>query len=81
MTENFIHGCAWVQPESHVPGCVGIGPGVEVRLGEDNEILFRSKALMKGYYKEPATGWTSRCCWPVCRKPRKRWIVQSWPGN
>ena len=38
-----------------MPGCVGqgIGPSVKVRLGEDNEVQFSSKALMKGYYKEP----------------------------
>lgn len=28
-------------------------PGVEVKLGEDNEILIRHEGLMSGYYKEP----------------------------
>ena len=55
MTENCIHGCAWVADGPPVAGCVGkgIGPSVKVRLGEGNEVLFSSKALMKGYYKEP----------------------------
>lgn len=56
MTENFIHGCAWIAPDqAPIPGCVGkpLGPGVEVRISDADEILFRSKGLMKGYYKEP----------------------------
>ena len=28
-------------------------PGVEVKLGENNEILIRHNGLMRGYYKEP----------------------------
>jgi long-chain acyl-CoA synthetase len=30
-------------------------PGVKVKLGDDNEILINSKALMKGYYKDDQT--------------------------
>jgi long-chain acyl-CoA synthetase len=53
LTENFAY--------SHFnrPGRVKIGtvgepwPGVEVRLGEGNEILVKSETLMEGYYKAP----------------------------
>jgi len=55
MTENCIHGCAWMADGPPVPGCVGkgISASVKVRLGDDNEVQFSSPALMKGYYKEP----------------------------
>jgi long-chain acyl-CoA synthetase len=55
MTENFIHGCGWVHTDTPEPGCVGraLGAGVEVKLSDVGEILFRSKGLMQGYYLEP----------------------------
>jgi long-chain acyl-CoA synthetase len=38
------------------PGSIGKAlPGVEVRLGEDGELLIRSDAMMSGYHKDPAT--------------------------
>ena len=55
MTENFIHGCIWTHNDQPKAGCVGrpIGPGVELKISDAGEVLFRSKGLMKGYYKEP----------------------------
>ena len=55
MTENFIDGCSWKYEEvPPVPGCVGKPMSkAEVRVSSEGEILFRSKGLMKGYYKEP----------------------------
>ncbi|WNC74224.1 AMP-binding protein [Thalassotalea psychrophila] len=53
MTENCIHGCICLD-NNPVAGTVGKPfNGCEVKIGADNEILFKSKALMKGYYLEP----------------------------
>lgn len=55
MTENFIHGVAWTKDDSPKLGCVGqpMTKDIEVKLSSEGEIEFRSKGLMKGYYKEP----------------------------
>ncbi|MDD2797822.1 MAG: long-chain fatty acid--CoA ligase [Bacteroidales bacterium] len=38
----------------YVIGSVGVEmPGLEVKIGEDNEILVKGKTIMKGYYKKP----------------------------
>ncbi len=53
MTENCIHGCICTDGTS-TPGSVGKAfNGCEMKIGEDNEILFKSQAMMKGYYLEP----------------------------
>ena len=54
-TENFIHGIAWTKNDKPKSGCVGqpMADDIEVRLSDIGEIEFRSKGLMKGYYKEP----------------------------
>jgi long-chain acyl-CoA synthetase len=55
MTENFIHGCAWLHTDQPVSGCVGhpMDDSVQVRLSDTGEIQFKSKGLMKGYYLNP----------------------------
>ena len=55
MTENFIHGCAWLHNDTPVSGCVGhpMDDSVQVRLSDTGEIQFKSKGLMKGYYLNP----------------------------
>lgn len=53
MTENCIHGCVCMDGSETV-GSVGKPfNGCEVKIGEDNEILFKSPAMMKGYYLAP----------------------------
>lgn len=53
MTENF--GCS----HSNRPGRERVGyvgepyPGVEQKISESGEVLMRSPALMKGYFKDP----------------------------
>lgn len=56
MTENFVHGTAWLKDDNPLPGCVGqkLDPKmIELRLSAAGEVQFRSKGLMKGYYLEP----------------------------
>ena len=54
MTENFIHGCFWTHNDHPKAGCVGRPAAtVELKISDAGEVLFRSKGLMKGYYKEP----------------------------
>jgi long-chain acyl-CoA synthetase len=52
MTENFVHGCAWLQDDQPVPGCVGrpMDDSVELRISDTGEIQFKSRGMMKGYY-------------------------------
>jgi len=53
MTENCIHGCICLEGDP-VPGTAGKPfSGCEVKIGDDNEILFKSPAMMKGYYLNP----------------------------
>jgi long-chain acyl-CoA synthetase len=50
MTENCIHGCICLD-DNPVPGTAGKPfSGCELKIGDDNEILFKSPAMMKGYY-------------------------------
>ncbi len=40
------------RPQSNVPSSIGQPlPGVEVRIGDDDELLTRSRCLMRGYWK------------------------------
>lgn len=53
MTENCIHGCICLEGEP-VPGTAGQPfSGCEVKIGEGQEILFKTPAMMKGYYRNP----------------------------
>ena len=53
MTENFIYGTI-AQEDKPLIGAVGspVGEG-EIRIGEGGEVLMRSGALMRGYYRDP----------------------------
>ena len=54
MTENIALSHANTKSAARF-GTVGQPyPGVEVRLGKDNEVQVKSQASMLGYYKEPA---------------------------
>ena len=53
MSENMAYGC-FNLPGQIRHGTVGKAmPNNEVRISETGEILFRSRALMQGYYLEP----------------------------
>ncbi|WP_249199349.1 AMP-binding protein [Photobacterium sp. GJ3] len=52
MTENFAYGTLNLPFRSDKIGTVGCaGPGVEIKIAEDDEILVRSQGLFSGYYK------------------------------
>jgi len=50
-----LAGLASLQPDGEAdPDTVGrVTPGSDVRIAEDGEVLIRSAAVFKGYYKEP----------------------------
>ena len=53
MTEDFAYSHGSTE-EHNQPGYVGVPfPGVEVRLGDDGEILIKSPGQFTGYYKRP----------------------------
>jgi long-chain acyl-CoA synthetase len=53
MTENFAYS-HFTRPGNSKPGTVGTpAPDVEVKLGEDGEVLVKSPGTMVGYYREP----------------------------
>ncbi|MDX9767669.1 MAG: long-chain fatty acid--CoA ligase [Ectothiorhodospiraceae bacterium] len=44
------------RPEDNLPASIGHPlPGVEVRIGADDELLTRSRCVMRGYWNDPAT--------------------------
>lgn len=52
MTENFIYGC--MCEGDPIPGSVGkTMDNCELKISDEGEVLFKSEALMKGYYLEP----------------------------
>jgi long-chain acyl-CoA synthetase len=43
------------RPESNVPASIGQPmPGIEVKIGDDDELLTRSRCVMRGYWKNEA---------------------------
>ncbi len=53
MTEDFAYSHTSTL-EFNKPGCVGVPmPGVQVRIGDDGEVLIKSPGQMVGYYKRP----------------------------
>ena len=53
MTEAFCYG-TFCRSDTPIFGSVGTPmPGLEIKLGNKGEVLFRSPALMQGYYREP----------------------------
>ncbi len=55
MTENFVHGMAWLKDDQPLSGCVGqpMSENINVRVSDAGEVQFKSKGLMKGYYLNP----------------------------
>ncbi|MDG6894688.1 AMP-dependent synthetase/ligase [Volucribacter amazonae] len=53
MTETTATISCW-QEQAFEPNSIGtIMPNVEVKIGENNEILVRGEMVMRGYYKKP----------------------------
>ena len=53
MSENFSYS-HFSRPGDSKPGTVGMpAPDVDVKLGDDGEVLVKSPANMVGYYKQP----------------------------
>jgi acyl-CoA synthetase (AMP-forming)/AMP-acid ligase II len=53
MTEDFAYSHASTE-QANAPGYVGVPfEGVEVRIGENDEVLIKSPGQMVGYYKRP----------------------------
>lgn len=53
MTEDFAYSHASTE-EANEPGYVGVPfEGVEVKIGENDEVLIKSPGQMVGYYKRP----------------------------
>lgn len=43
------------RPDSNVPSSIGMPlPGIEVKIGENDELLTRSRCVMRGYWKDAA---------------------------
>jgi long-chain acyl-CoA synthetase len=44
------------RPDSNLPSSIGLPlPGVEVRIGDNDELLTRSRCVMRGYWQDEAT--------------------------
>ncbi|WP_261816778.1 AMP-binding protein [Vibrio gallicus] len=53
MTETYAYGTLNYPFNQNKIGSIGqTGPGVEIKIADDDEILLRSKGLFSGYYKE-----------------------------
>lgn len=53
MTETTASVSCWEESGFNLNGIGKILPGLEVKIGEENEILVRGGSVMRGYYKKP----------------------------
>lgn len=53
MTETTATVSCWSENNINFHSIGVLMPGTEVKIGEENEILVRSGAVMRGYYKKP----------------------------
>ncbi|MDO4229028.1 MAG: long-chain fatty acid--CoA ligase [Capnocytophaga sp.] len=53
MTETLATVSCWGDEHFNMQSVGSIMPSVEIRIGEDNEILVKGGMVMKGYYKNP----------------------------
>ncbi|QLD34288.1 AMP-dependent synthetase/ligase [Mannheimia varigena] len=53
MTETTATVSCWSENNINVHSIGVLMPGTEVKISEENEILVRSGAVMRGYYKKP----------------------------
>ncbi|RQW63030.1 AMP-binding protein [Vibrio viridaestus] len=54
MTENYAFGTLNYPYNKKKLGSIGIpGPGINIHIADDGEILVESKGLFSGYYKQP----------------------------
>ncbi|NEN74850.1 long-chain fatty acid--CoA ligase [Pelistega sp. NLN82] len=53
MTETTASISCWKDGETHFDSIGKLFPEVEVRIGEEDEILVRGNIVMRGYYKNP----------------------------
>ena len=54
MTETFAYGTQLNEHEEYRTGSIGKAlPGVELKIGDGNEILIKCPTMMVGYYKQP----------------------------
>lgn len=54
MTETTATVSCWSETNFNLNSIGTLMPNVEVKIGEENEILVRGGMVMKGYYKKPA---------------------------
>lgn len=53
MTETTASVSCWEESGFNLNGIGKVLPGLEVKIGEENEILVRGGSVMRGYYKKP----------------------------
>lgn len=53
MTETTASVSCWEESGFNLNGIGKILPGLDVKIGEENEILVRGGSVMRGYYKKP----------------------------
>ncbi|MGL5948054.1 MAG: AMP-dependent synthetase/ligase [Aeromonas sp.] len=53
MTETTATVCCYADEKFKLGSIGTVMPGIEVKLGENNELLVRSPTVMRGYYNKP----------------------------